>query len=361
MGKTIMHVVGARPNFMKLAPVFNSICKSEKIEQIVIHTGQHYNHNMSDIFFKELNIPNPDENLEINGGSVLEQIGNGIIMMEKVMLKYKPDLLFVYGDINATACSTIVASKLGVKIAHVEAGLRSFDKAMPEETNRLIADTLSDYYFTPSEDANVNLLKEGRKVENIFLVGNVMIDTLVRFLPKAKTAKFDFDIPDKYVLVTLHRPSNVDDQDNLISIMKYLNDFCDGFKIIFPLHPRTRSKIPVGMIEELKYIVFIEPLGYLQFINLQLNAYFIITDSGGVQEESTYLGTPCFTLRDNTERPITIDQGTNILVGSDIKKLKKAVDNYFLEKNQVKKIPKFWDGHAADRISLIVNNLLFVE
>jgi UDP-N-acetylglucosamine 2-epimerase (non-hydrolysing) len=361
MKKRIVHVVGARPNFMKLAPVYESVSKYNDIEQILIHTGQHYDHNMSDVFFKEFQLPVPNENLNIHGGTNLEQIGNGIIAMEKILLKYNPDLLCVYGDINATVYSSIVASKLGIKIAHIEAGLRSSDRTMPEETNRIITDVLTDYYFTPSIDADEHLINEGIDKEKIYFVGNVMIDTLIKFLPKAKKSIFQFEIPKKYCLVTLHRPSNVDNEKQLKEILVYLQSLGEEYKIIFPLHPRTRQKLALNFLNSLTNILFIEPVGYLQFLKLQQEASFIITDSGGIQEESTFLGVPCFTLRENTERPITITEGTNTLVGAEI----SALDFHLTEfkKGNIKKgrIPVFWDGKASIRIAKIINTIVSGE
>lgn len=361
MKKIIVHVVGARPNFMKLAPVYEAFSAYVNIEQVLIHTGQHYDHNMSDVFFKEFQLPAPNENLNIHGGTNLEQIGNGIIAMEKMLIKYNPDLLCVYGDINATLYSSIVASKLGIKIAHIEAGLRSSDRTMPEETNRIVTDVLTDYYFTPSVDADKHLIKEGVNKEKIYFVGNVMIDTLTKFLPKAKESIFRFEIPKRYCLVTLHRPSNVDNEKKLKEILAYLQNLGKEYKIIFPLHPRTRQKLTQDFLHSLTNILFIEPVGYLHFLKLQMQASFIITDSGGIQEESTYLGIPCFTLRKNTERPITITEGTNILVGVEMNSLDFHLAKF--KKGNIKKgkIPILWDGKASTRIAEIINTILSGE
>ncbi|MCX6239061.1 MAG: UDP-N-acetylglucosamine 2-epimerase (non-hydrolyzing) [Bacteroidia bacterium] len=356
--KKILHVVGARPNFMKLRPVYENLSKYTDMKQIIVHTGQHFDYNMSGVFFEQLGLPKPDINLEINGGTVLNQIGNGILKIEKVLSDFIPDLVCIYGDVNATSFTSIAASKLGFKIAHIEAGLRSFDKTMPEETNRIIADCLSDYLFTPSIDGDYNLTKEGKSPEQIFFVGNVMIDSLIELMPKSKIVKFKFDIPEIFALVTLHRPSNVDDYNNLLGIIIYLEEIGKECKIIFPIHPRTKAKIEFKLNSTFKNIIFVDPLSYLEFIFLEKNARFIITDSGGVQEESTFLGTPCFTLRDNTERPITVTKGTNILVGSDINKLKIQMDIFF--KGLVKKgrIPDLWDGKAGSRIAKIISEIL---
>lgn len=356
--KKILHVVGARPNFMKLAPVYDAINEDTSITQIILHTGQHFDYNMSDVFFEQLQLPKPDINLEISEGTNLSQIGKGILKIEKVLLDIKPDLICIYGDINATVFSSISASKLGIKIAHIESGLRSFDKSMPEETNRIIADSLTDYFFTPSIDADENLINEGKNKNNIFLVGNVMIDTLIKFLPKAMVINFDFKVPDKFALITLHRPSNVDDKENLIKLLFFLEEIASDFKFIFPLHPRTKSNIDSKMIDSFKNIIFVPPLNYFEFINLQKKAIFIVTDSGGVQEESTYLETPCFTLRDNTERPITITEGTNTLVGSSIESLKISLTNFFKNGSKKSQIPQLWDGKSGIRIAKILSKIL---
>ncbi|MBS1591547.1 MAG: UDP-N-acetylglucosamine 2-epimerase (non-hydrolyzing) [Bacteroidetes bacterium] len=353
--KTVLHVVGARPNFMKLAPVYEALKQYQSIQQIIVHTGQHFDYNMSDVFFEQLGIPQPHINLDVNGGSVISQIGNGILKIEKVLINSKPDLVCIYGDINATAFTSLAASKLNIKIAHIEAGLRSFDLDMPEETNRMIADSLSNYYFTPSKDADENLLKEGKSAKNIFFVGNVMIDTLKKFISKAKETELQFNIPEKFALVTLHRPSNVDDKDNLIKLLSYLEEFGKTYKIIFPIHPRTKAKLSEDFFITFTNILFVNPLSYFEFVKLQMQASLIITDSGGIQEESTYLGIPCFTLRNNTERPITIFEGTNTLVGADVEKLKAHLSAF--ENGDIKngKIPELWDGNAGKRIAKIIN------
>ncbi|MEO6070244.1 MAG: UDP-N-acetylglucosamine 2-epimerase (non-hydrolyzing) [Chitinophagaceae bacterium] len=356
--KNIVHIVGARPNFMKLAPVHEALRQYENFNQIIIHGGQHYDHNMSDIFFEEFNLPNPDVNLEISGKSVLQQIGLGIMKLEEVLPSFHPDLVIIYGDINATAYASIVCSKLGYKLAHIEAGLRSFDLSMPEETNRMIADCLSNYFFTPSIDADQNLLKSGIDKENIFFVGNVMIDTLVKFLPKTDGIKYSFQIPDEYGLVTLHRPSNVDDEKELLNILEVLLELSEEAPIVFPIHPRTKSKVPSRFFNYPSNLILIEPLGYLPFLNLQKNAKYIITDSGGVQEEATYLGVPCFTFRKNTERPITVEVGTNKIVGTNTNDLKETIINFL--NGDVKKahIPEYWDGKTAIRIAAHINYIL---
>lgn len=355
--KKIIHVVGARPNFMKMASVFGNLNTYKNLTQIIVHTGQHFDYNMSDVFFKQLNLPQPNINLKINGGTVLNQIGRGILKIEKVLLEHSPDLVCVYGDVNATAVTSIVASKLGMKIAHIEAGLRSFDKTMPEETNRIITDSLSDYFFTPSKDGNINLINEGKTPEQIFFVGNVMIDTLSKFIHYAKDVKFKFKIPEKYALVTLHRPSNVDDKNNISDLLSYFNEIGKQYKIIFPVHPRTKVNLDLAFYKKQKNIIFTEPLSYFEFISLEKNCQYVITDSGGVQEESTFLGVPCFTLRDNTERPVTITEGTNTLAGSDINKLKICLNDFFNGKIKKGRIPELWDGNAGKRIANVIAKL----
>jgi UDP-N-acetylglucosamine 2-epimerase (non-hydrolysing) len=356
--KKILHVVGARPNFMKLAPVYEGLKAYSNIEQLILHTGQHFDYNMSGIFFKQLNLPEPDFNLGINGDSVLNQIGTGILKIEEILIQHKPHLVCIYGDVNAVVFTSIAASKLGIKIAHIEAGLRSFDRSMPEETNRLIADCLSDYCFTPSEEADKNLIIEGKAREQIFFVGNIMIDSLVKYVPFSNFVQFKFQLPPKFVLATLHRPSNVDDENNLIKLINCLEDIGNKYKIIFPIHPRTRKKIDFNIDKLFRNIIFVEPLNYFEFIFLERNAEFIITDSGGVQEESTYLGTPCFTLRDNTERPVTLTVGTNTLVGSDVSNLKATIAAFFCKPVRSYRVPDLWDGNAGSRVAKIISTIL---
>ena len=357
--KRILHVVGARPNFMKVAPIMREMAKyPDKFEQILVHTGQHYDASMSQIFFDELELPKPDVNLEVGSGSHAWQTGEIMQRFEPVLLEYKPDWVFVPGDVNSTVACALVASKLGVKVAHVEAGLRSFDRTMPEEINRLVTDQLADLLFTPSQDGDENLLREGIPVEKIRFVGNVMIDTLVRLLPKVETRwpelqeRFGLD---HYVLVTLHRPSNVDDPTTLREIMQALSEIGRSNQVIFPVHPRTRQRIAdlnLGLPSD--SLVLTEPLGYLDFLALEAHARLVLTDSGGVQEETTYLGVPCLTVRSNTERPVTISHGTNRLVTSQKITL---VDAAFRTLEDVKRgvsaastPPDYWDGRAAQRV-----------
>ncbi len=353
----LLHVVGARPNYMKIAPIMLEAANhSRNIRQILVHTGQHYDANMSDIFFEDLNIPTPDYHLGIGSGSHAQQTARVMMAFEPVLIKEMPDILVVAGDVNSTLACAIVAVKLGIPVAHVEAGLRSFDWTMPEEINRILTDRISSILFTPSVDADENLLAEGIKSENIVRVGNVMIDTLIRLLPKAEarwsTLRENLDI-DKYILVTLHRPSNVDTPEQLIAILAALQRLSESNVIIFPIHPRTRQRISEINFTCPRNILLIEPLGYLDFLALEKYASLVITDSGGVQEETSYLGIPCLTVRANTERPITIDKGTNQLVEatetsivSAAEKALNSVTSEVVHNNPI----ELWDGEAARRI-----------
>ncbi|HRK61086.1 MAG TPA: UDP-N-acetylglucosamine 2-epimerase (non-hydrolyzing) [Candidatus Omnitrophota bacterium] len=352
----ILHVVGARPNFMKVAPVMRAVSKYKRFKQILVHTGQHYSANMSDVFFQQLDLPKPDYSLGVGSGTHTFQTAQVMIRFEKVVDHEKPSLVIVYGDVNSTVAAALVCAKKGIKIGHVEAGLRSFDREMPEETNRILTDHLCQYLFTPSLDGNQNLIKEGISAKKIFFVGNVMIDTLVYLEPKLEKPKIE-GLSEKYVLVTLHRPSNVDDSQRLKFIFKELVRVSKFFQIIFPVHPRTKErleKINPSLLRK-KQILFTDPLGYVEFLSLEKNAVAVLTDSGGVQEETTYLGIPCFTLRDNTERPITLTIGTNHLLGSRPKEL---FFHLMKHKKRVAKIPALWDGKAAGRIANVLNQVI---
>jgi UDP-N-acetylglucosamine 2-epimerase (non-hydrolysing) len=350
----IMHVVGARPNFMKAAPVLAALARFPQVRQTLVHTGQHYDANMSDIFFQQLEMPAPDLNLDVGSGSHAQQTAEIMSRLEPVLLERKPDWLLVYGDVNSTMASAVVCSKLLVPVGHVEAGLRSRDRSMPEEINRLITDQLANLLFTPSPDGDENLLREGVAAEKIHLVGNVMIDTLVRLLPHCAAHK-PAGLPERYALVTLHRPSNVDDLSGLGSLLKALAAVSDELTVVFPVHPRTRQRIAaLGAGALPGSLCLLEPQPYLSFLALQKDAAVVITDSGGIQEETSFLGVPCLTLRENTERPITITQGTNVLVGRDIGLMQKEVGRVLRgERKKVSPIP-LWDGRAAERIAEIV-------
>jgi len=351
----VLHVVGARPNFMKAAPVVRALDQRAGFRQTIVHTGQHYDANMSGVFFRELEIPQPDVNLAVGSGSHAKQTADIMACFEPVVRERKPDLVLVYGDVNSTIAAALVSVKLGIKVGHVEAGLRSRDRSMPEEINRLLTDQISDLLFTPSSDANANLLREGIAADRVFLVGNVMIDTLVRLLPKAEQYRPQ-DLPGRYALVTLHRPSNVDDVPWLEQMLGTLVRLTDNLVVVFPVHPRTRQRI-----EELGASVFgngrlrlVQPKPYLEFLALQRGATMVITDSGGIQEETTFLGIPCLTVRENTERPITIRRGTNVLVGRDLKNLEAEVERVLAgDRKPLERVP-LWDGHAAERIADII-------
>jgi len=350
----ILHVVGARPNLMKAAPVFRALAKQPRAQQSLIHTGQHYDANMSGAFFPQLGIPEPDVNLGVGSGSHARQTAEVITRFEPVVLQRKPDMVVVYGDVNSTLAASLVCAKLHIPVGHVEAGLRSFDRNMPEEINRLLTDQIADLLFTPSEDGDTNLLREGIPPARIHRVGNVMIDSLLDLSPKAMACKID-SLPERYALITLHRPSNVDDLQTLKSILESLLEISVQLGVVFPVHPRTRQRIADwGLTTDNLHLL--EPMPYVEFLALQRRAVVVITDSGGVQEESTYLGVPCLTLRDNTERPITVSLGTNTLVGQDRKKLSSELSNILAGKAKKGVIPPLWDGHAGERIAEILRN-----
>lgn len=368
----IIHVVGARPNFMKIAPIFEAISTynlrrdvRRKIAQKLVHTGQHYDHSMSQLFFDQLEMPRPDINLGIGSGSHGEQTGRIMEAFEPVLIREKPDLVLVVGDVNSTMACAIDAKKLCIPVAHVEAGLRSRDMTMPEEINRIVTDSISDLLFTTDRNADNNLIDEGIQKDKIHFVGNVMIDTLMKHRERAlkmstldemglKNGKDTVD----YALVTLHRPGNVDDPGVLESIGEALRELGKSMKIVFPVHPRTKAAINQHRLEQLyredQGILLLEPIGYLDFLNLEANARLILTDSGGIQEESTILGVPCLTLRPNTERPITIEQGTNRLVSTEKESIVEAAKSAVISRDEKPRVPDLWDGHAAERIVDIV-------
>jgi len=431
-----MHIVGARPNFMKIAPLVKAIeeynqTHSSHLDQVIVHTGQHYDENMSELFFNQLGLPKPDINLEVGSASQAVQTAEIMVRFEKVLLQYQPDAIIVVGDVNSTIACTLVASKIEYStcnsqlvtcdlkrrkplIVHVEAGLRSFDRTMPEEINRILTDQLSDLLFTTEEDANENLKREGISSEKIFFVGNVMIDTLFQHLEKAKKSDIlnrlglidqrlrtsnqglstrdyalstsdqglstrDYALSTPYAVLTLHRPSNVDHKDTFLNILEALKEISKKIPIIFPAHPRTQNRIKLfslenyfinpstrdyGLSTKHSCIYCIEPLGYLDFLWLMANAKLVLTDSGGIQEETTVLGIPCVTIRENTERPITVKMGTNIVAGT---KKEDIINAAFSQLNKPNKpnnatnpIP-LWDGQAAKRIVKILVNKLRCE
>jgi UDP-N-acetylglucosamine 2-epimerase (non-hydrolysing) len=349
----ILHVVGARPNFIKTAPVVTALA-ARGVSQTIVHTGQHYDARMSDVFFTELGLPEPDVNLEVGSGSHAVQTAQVMQRFEPVVLERKPDMVLVYGDVNSTMAAALVCAKLLVPVGHVESGLRSGDRSMPEEINRLVTDQLADLLFTPSLDGNENLLREGIPEVKIRLVGNVMIDTLVRLLPQAEAGwpRLETELsPGDFALVTLHRPSNVDDPQQLARLLQALGRIGQELNVLFPVHPRTRKAILEGGLEFPSTVRLMEPRGYLDFLALQKHAKVVITDSGGIQEESTYLGIPCLTLRDSTERPVTVTVGTNILIGGDLELLEIEAKRILAGEGKQGGCPPLWDGHAAERIA----------
>ena len=354
----VLNIVGARPNFMKVAPIVREMKRRENnFQPLIVHTGQHYDAAMSDSFFADLGIPEPDYHLEVGSASHAVQTAKIMTAFEPVVLREKPDWVLVVGDVNSTIACALVSAKLNVKIAHVEAGLRSRDRTMPEEINRILTDAISDLLLTTSEDANENLKAEGVAADKIKFVGNVMIDSLFYNLEKAKQLRVreNLDLTDKdYAVLTLHRPSNVDEKEVFGGLLEALIKISEKLPVIFPAHPRTKANIErFGFAARIanSNIRLIEPLGYLDFMNLYSGAKLVLTDSGGLQEETTALAIPCLTLRENTERPITISHGTNILVGTNPLKIKRAAFEILNQTSTPdKKIPPLWDGHAAERI-----------
>ena len=330
----------------------SALHKRSNVIQTLVHTGQHYDRNMSDVFFEQLGIPAPDVNLDVGSGSHAQQTAEVMIRFEPVVLEKKPDLVLVYGDVNSTMAAAVVCSKLLIPVGHVEAGLRSFDRTMPEEINRLITDQLANLLFTPSEDGDRNLVREGICPDKIHRVGNVMIDSLVQLLPMAMKCKTN-GFPQRYALVTLHRPSNVDDSQVLRRIVECMVGLSSELEVVFPVHPRTRRRISEFGTDATN-LQLLEPMPYVEFLALQARASVVITDSGGIQEETTYLGVPCLTLRNNTERPITTEIGSNILVGNDTAKLRSELSKILAGNTKKGAIPPLWDGQASERIANIV-------
>lgn len=352
----ITFIAGARPNFMKIAPLIHSIQKAEKegkdIHYRLVHTGQHYDHQMSETFFEELDIPKPDVNLGCSGGTQAEQTAAIMVAFEKDLKDHPTDLVLVVGDVTSTMACSIVAKKLCTKVAHVEAGIRSWDLTMPEEINRMVTDSLADFFFTTSEVANANLRRFGVEEKNLFFVGNVMIDTLLanrsRFVKPAIYDELGLR-PQQYLILTMHRPANVDEAEKLKRLMHEIVSNVQGLPIVFPIHPRTAKVFrELGIYADNLHVV--EPLGYLEFNYLVERAKAVVTDSGGITEETTVMGVPCITLRDNTERPETCTIGTNELIGTNPDNIKPAMDTLFAGQWKKGGIPPFWDGHAAGRI-----------
>lgn len=358
--KKIISVVGARPNFMKVAPLHRAFQKySGSIQHLICHTGQHYDKKMSQIFFEEFELPAPHFYLGVGSGSHAVQTAKVMVEFEKVLLEEKPDLVIVVGDVNSTVACSLTAAKLHIPVAHVEAGLRSFDRTMPEEINRLLTDAISDYLFVTEKSGLDNLKKEGVDDAKVHFVGNVMIDTLIQLLPKADASGImnTYNVgKGDYVLVTLHRPSNVDNDTFLQNLAGTFKSITGKKKIIFPVHPRTRANIErIGLNGQLsENVILSDPIGYIDFLNLTKNAGLIITDSGGIQEESTYLGVQCITVRENTERPVTVEVGTNQLIGTNLDNVTKAAMDVLNGNKKAGSIPELWDGKAAERIAAIL-------
>ena len=353
----IINVVGARPNLMKIAPLMSAYAMYDAIEPLLVHTGQHYDENMSDLFFRQLGIPEPDLNLEVGSASHAVQTAEIMKAFEPVVLDHEPDAVLVVGDVNSTIACGTVAVKLGVKLIHVEAGLRSFDRTMPEEINRLITDAISDLLFCTEQSGVDNLRREGVPEEKIHLVGNVMIDTLLRHRAKAdqSTILEDLALADgDYAVITLHRPANVDNRENLEGLIEALEYIQNDLTVVFPAHPRTRAKFEefrMGTrLAAMPNLQILDPIGYLDFLKLIASARLVLTDSGGIQEETTILKVPCLTLRENTERPITLEVGSNRLVGSDPSKIIAAYQEVTTAGAADSEIPPLWDGRAAERI-----------
>lgn len=344
-------VAGARPNFMKIAPLMWEIARRPEIAARLVHTGQHYDQKMSKLFFEQLQIPRPDIDLEVGSGSHAVQTAEVMKRFEPVLLADRPDAVVVVGDVNSTLACALVSVKLGIPVAHVEAGLRSFDRSMPEEINRILTDSISQWLFVSEASGTENLRREGVAGERIHFVGNVMIDTLIACQDQFDQARLDgIDVPpDSYAVLTLHRPSNVDDPATLRGLLGAVEQIQRELPIVFPVHPRTRKALSDLQIQ-LPNVRLTEPLGYLEFMKLVRDARLVLTDSGGIQEETTYLGVPCITLRDNTERPSTVEEGTNVLVGNDPERIVAAARQTLRGRANGHRIPELWDGQAAKRI-----------
>ena len=350
----IVHVVGARPNFMKIAPILRALGQQRGVQQKLVHTGQHYDAAMSDVFFADLALPKPDVFLGVGSGSHAAQTAAVLVEMEKMLEQERPDLLVVAGDVNSTVASALAAVKLGIPIAHVEAGLRSNDRTMPEEINLVVTDQISDLLFTPSPDGDANLAREGIPRERVRLVGNVMIDSLLEHLPKARSRPVLSQLgltPRGYAVLTLHRPSNVDDAEVLRKLLGAIGELSALKPVVFPVHPRTRKRIAEFGLEVPPGLRLVEPQGYIDFLALTDGAALVLTDSGGLQEETTVLGVPCLTLRENTERPVTVEVGTNLLIGLDPERIVEEGRKALRGEGKRGRSPELWDGKAAVRIA----------
>jgi len=361
----IINIVGARPNFMKIAPIMEAYKDESSIEPLLVHTGQHYDDTMSDLFFEQLGIPRPDINLDVGSATHASQTADIMKAFEPLLVEHKPDAVLVVGDVNSTIACGLVAVKMGIKLVHVEAGLRSFDRTMPEEINRLLTDAISDILFCTEESGVKNLVEEGVQPRQIFLVGNVMIDTLLKHQDKAESSdilgRLDLKTQ-RYAALTLHRPSNVDDPATLDSLLDVLEKIQNELPVVFPVHPRSRKSLAdsglMSRVEAMPALKLLDPMGYLDFLKLMSDARVVLTDSGGIQEETTILKVPCITLRENTERPSTVEYGTNTVVGRDPDKImaafRKAIE---LTPGEISS-PPFWDGHASRRIVQILKQKL---
>jgi UDP-N-acetylglucosamine 2-epimerase (non-hydrolysing) len=361
---TILAVVGARPNFMKVAPLWRVLQASGHYNLRLCHTGQHYDENMSKVFFDDLQLPRPDVYLGVGSGSHGEQTARIMVEFEKVVASDRPDLVIVVGDVNSTMACTLVAVKAGIPVAHVEAGLRSFDRTMPEEINRMVTDILAELLFTTSPEAETNLLREGVAREKIHFVGNVMIDSLHFYADGAEKSAVLDDLglePRTYGLVTLHRPSNVDDPAVLRPILEAMIAIGARTPLLFPVHPRTRAVLEsAGVDIPPEKLRLIDPVGYLDFMKLMKYSVLVLTDSGGIQEETTVLGIPCLTIRANTERPVTVDVGTNTLVGMDRDRIVSSAHQALAGGTEGASVPELWDGHAAERIAAVLDQFFLV-
>jgi len=366
MALKVLGVSGARPNFMKIDPVFRALDREpERFRTVLVHTGQHYDEQMAKVFFEDLGLRQPDIDLGVGSGSHAEQTGKVMIHIERVLQRERPDLVVVVGDVNSTLAASVTAAKLCIPVAHVEAGLRSRDRTMPEEINRIVTDALSDLLFTPSVDGDENLRAEGVAEERIHFVGNVMIDSLRRCLPLTEKSELPGSLGLQsrgYALLTLHRPSNVDDKKVLSGILDALNVIQERMPIVFPVHPRTRKQVrEFGLaerIESMPGMRLLNPVGYLDFLALQARAGLVLTDSGGVQEETTVLGVPCLTLRHNTERPVTVTQGTNRITGPSTERIVEAASEILGGDGAFEaRVPELWDGKAAERIADVLRGL----
>ncbi len=360
MALRVVAIAGARPNFVKIAPILRELRCRPGFEARLVHTGQHFSPEMSETFFRELDIPEPDINLGAGGGTHTQQTAEVMRRLEPVLEEARPDLVLVVGDVNSTLAASLVAAKGGIRLAHVEAGLRSFDRRMPEEINRLVTDALADYLFVTEPSGESNLLAEGVARSRIFFVGNVMIDTLLRFRERAARS----DVLERlglprggYAVVTLHRPSNVDDGERLAELAAMLGRLAERLPVVFPVHPRTRARLEAGAVP-CGGLTLTSPLGYLDFLRLMSEARLVLTDSGGIQEETTILGVPCLTLRENTERPVTIEQGTNRLVGVRPEAILDAAFEALAAPPARRPAPELWDGRASARIADVLTRVL---